>query len=144
MWKLSAVSDGGMARWAAVATAPAVAGASRLLRPPLRQRRPGVPYHLHSQHPVFTKSHFISQNKAIYSAKTNLLSQRKPLYAYDITFFCHPVPNLHRIRISAKRYQFILRKQNYSDNGNLFSFFIGHVDILGGIDKSKSGSFSFW
>ena len=86
----------------------------------------------------------LSQNKAIYPAKTNLLSQRKPLYAYDITFFCHPVPNLHRIRISAKRYQFILRKQNYSDNGNLFSFFIGHVDILGGIDKSKSGSFSFW
>ena len=28
----------------------------------------------------------LSQNKAIYSAKTKLFSQRKPLYAYDMTF----------------------------------------------------------
>ena len=30
----------------------------------------------------------LSQKKAIYSAKTNLLSQRKPLYAYYMTFLC--------------------------------------------------------
>ena len=29
----------------------------------------------------------LGQKKAIYSAKTNLLNQRKPLYAYDVTFF---------------------------------------------------------
>ena len=38
--------------------------------------------------PVFTKSHFTQPKKAIYSAKTDLLSQRKPLYAYDMTFLC--------------------------------------------------------
>ena len=38
--------------------------------------------------PVCTKSHFTQPKKAIYSAKTDLLSQRKPLYAYDMTFLC--------------------------------------------------------
>ena len=38
--------------------------------------------------PVCAKSHFTQPKKAIYSTKTDLLSQLKPLYAYDMTFLC--------------------------------------------------------
>ena len=58
-------------RRAAVAAAPAVVGASRLLRPPQRQRRPGVPTHICSQRPVFTESHFTQPKQS------NLLSQNE-------------------------------------------------------------------
>ena len=62
-------------RWvgtpATVAAAPAVVGASRLLRPPQRQRRPGVPTHICSQRPVFTESHFTQPKQS------NLLSQNE-------------------------------------------------------------------
>ena len=78
------MTKGGLARRAAVAAAPAVVGASRLLRPPQRQRRPGVPTHLWSQRPVFTESHFISQKKQFIS-QNEVISQRKPLYPYNIS-----------------------------------------------------------
>ena len=39
--------------------------------------------------PVCIKSHFTQpKKKAIYSARTDLHSQRKPIYAYDLTFLC--------------------------------------------------------
>ena len=80
------MSKGGLARRAAVAAAEAGGGAKRRRRPEQRQRRPRVPTHICSQRPVFTESHFTQPKQSNLSAKTNLLSQRKPLYAYDMTF----------------------------------------------------------
>ena len=77
------VENGSWARQPAVAAAPAVFGASRLLRPPQRQRRPAVPMnhfvrattlwdaHLRSQ-PQFAQNLMLSANKSNLSAKTDL------------------------------------------------------------------------
>ena len=65
---------GGRRRREAPTTAGAAATAARRAHPPSLTAT------------SFHKISFYSAKKAIYSAKTNLLSQRKPLYAYDMHF----------------------------------------------------------
>ena len=55
----------------------------------------------------------LSQNKAIYSAKTNLLSQRKPLCAYDMTFLCPILVKCYSFKTRRTEYCLYNMKRNH-------------------------------